>query len=428
MGSDYEINHSSFLPSSYGRECASTFLASYPNKFELIDKHVIVPFDCDMMIIGIVNVSNHASEALAFQKTSKEFGFHELDAGKVMGLSSYGNEDTHTIFDGNYIDRNVISFRDKDLRKGYLNVNIPHDFQKEANFAYSLQQQTQAKVKEYILHMVEKTGCKNVCLSGGFFLNCVANYEYLRDLPKDINIYVEPISSDAGTSIGAAKLVWHTETQDKTIRKQKSIYHGFDYKLTAQDIYNRLEVDETIKEVSPSNVAKLIADRNIVAIYQGKSESGPRALGNRSILYDPRDENGKDFVNEIKQREMFRPFAGTILHEHVNDWFDMRDLEESPFMMYAVDVKRKEIPAITHVDNTCRVQTLKKEQNYNYYRLIEEFYALTGVPILFNTSFNLAGDCIVETIDDALRTIRNCSIQYLYLPELKILVKNDIRN
>jgi carbamoyltransferase len=381
-----------------------------------------------MMIIGIVNVSNHASEALAFQKTSKEFGFHELDAGKVMGLSSYGNEDTHTIFDGNYIDRNVISFRDKDLRKGYLNVNIPHDFQKEANFAYSLQQQTQAKVKEYILHMVEKTGCKNVCLSGGFFLNCVANYEYLRDLPKDINIYVEPISSDAGTSIGAAKLVWHTETQDKTIRKQKSIYHGFDYKLTAQDIYNRLEVDETIKEVSPSNVAKLIADRNIVAIYQGKSESGPRALGNRSILYDPRDENGKDFVNEIKQREMFRPFAGTILHEHVNDWFDMRDLEESPFMMYAVDVKRKEIPAITHVDNTCRVQTLKKEQNYNYYRLIEEFYALTGVPILFNTSFNLAGDCIVETIDDALRTIRNCSIQYLYLPELKILVKNDIRN
>lgn len=423
MGSDYDIHHPKFLPGTYGRECASTFLASYPHEFKLIDKHVVVPFECDMMIDGIVKVSNHASEALAFQKTSKEFGFHELDAGKVMGLSSYGKENTHKIFDGDYISRDVIRFDNQDLRQGYLNVDVPHDFQKEADFAYSLQQQTQAKVKEYILRMVEKTGCKNVCLSGGFFLNCVANYEYLKDLPKNINIYVEPISSDAGTSIGAAKLVWHTETQDKTIRKQKSIYYGFEYKLTAQDIYNRLEEGESIEEVSPSDVAKLIADRNIVAIYQGKSESGPRALGNRSILYDPRDENGKDFVNEIKQREMFRPFAGTILHEYVHDWFDMRGLEESPFMMYAVDVKKKEIPAITHVDNTCRVQTLKKEQNYNYHRLIEEFYTLTGVPILFNTSFNLAGDCIVETIDDALRTIRNCSIRYLYLPELQLLIK-----
>jgi carbamoyltransferase len=422
MGSEYPITHSSFLPNTYGRECASTYVTEYPNKFTLIDKHVIVPFECDIKIDDIIRVSNHASEALAFQKTSKEFGFHELDAGKVMGLSSYGKEQTHVIFDGDYVSKEIIRFADKDLRQGYLNTNIPHDFQKEADFAYSLQQQSQAKVKEYILRMVEKTGCRNVCLSGGFFLNCVANYEYLKDLPSDIKIYVEPISSDAGTSIGAAQYVWHTETEDTTIRKQKSIYYGFEYKLTSQDIYNQLQEGESIQQVEASDIAKLIANKNIVAIYQGRSEAGPRALGNRSILYDPRDENGKDFVNEIKQREMFRPFAGTILHEHTDEWFDMRGLEESPFMMYAVDVKRKEIPAITHVDNTCRVQTLKKEQNYHYYRLIEEFYNLTDVPILFNTSFNLAGDCIVETIDDALRTIRNCSIKYLYLPELKILI------
>ena len=414
MGSDYTITDDRFIEGSYGRESSSTFIASYPAKFELVDKQVIVGFPCDISI-GDVHVTNKPSEALTFQKTSKLFGFHELDAGKVMGMSSYGKKESHQTL-------NSVRFTNENLRTGYIDATIDEDFQSRANFAYSLQKQSQERVKKYILEMVKKTGIKNVCLSGGFFLNCVANYYYLEDLPDDIKIYIEPISSDAGTSLGAAKLIWHQQSGDTTIRKQSSIYYGFKYPYYERQIISKLE-DETYEHVKYEDVAKLISQRNIVAIYQGRSEAGPRALGNRSILYDPRDPNGRDFVNEVKNREWFRPFAGSILHEETNKWFDMRGLEESPFMMYAVNVLQPEkIPAITHVDNTCRVQTVKREQNEHYYNLISAFNDLTGVPILFNTSFNLAGDCIVETIDDALRTIRNSNIKYLYLPEFSLLI------
>ena len=149
-------------------------------------------------------------------------------------------------------------------------------------------------------------------------------------------------------------------------------------------------------------------------------------MGNRSILFDPRVQNGKEIVNKVKKREWWRPFAGTVLLEHAKEWFDMNRLEESPYMMYAVEVlknKRKQIPAITHIDGTCRIQTVTEEQNKNYYNLINEFYKITGVPILFNTSFNLSGDTIAETIDDAFKTVRNSDIEYMYLPEIQKLVK-----
>ena len=161
-------------------------------------------------------------------------------------------------------------------------------------------------------------------------------------------------------------------------------------------------------------------------MFQGRSEAGPRALGNRSILYDPRDPNGKDHVNEIKRREYFRPFAGSILQDHVHEWFDLRGMDETPFMMYAVrcqDGIEEKIPSIIHVDGTCRIQTVTREQNLHYYDLIETFYEKTGCPIIFNTSFNLGGEPLVETLDDALRTLHNSRIEYLYLPEYGLLVE-----
>ena len=179
-------------------------------------------------------------------------------------------------------------------------------------------------------------------------------------------------------------------------------------------------------KITPKEVAKLISERNIVTIFQGRSEAGPRALGNRSILYDPTDPNGKDFVNEVKKREWFRPFAGTVLLEKAHEYFDMAGLEESPFMMYAMNVwpeKQKQIQAITHVDGTCRIQTVTKEQNLHYYNLIQEFENITGVPILFNTSFNLAGDPLVETIEDALKTMLKSEMKYMYVPELEMLLE-----
>ena len=135
-------------------------------------------------------------------------------------------------------------------------------------------------------------------------------------------------------------------------------------------------------------------------------------------------KDGKDIVNTVKNREFFRPFAGTVLLEHARDWFDMDRLEESPFMSYAIDVlpeKQDLIPSIVHF-GTCRIQTVTREQNKHYYDLISDFYKQTDVPILFNTSFNLGGEPLVETVDDAVRTLVNSQIEYLYFPELKTLV------
>ena len=166
----------------------------------------------------------------------------------------------------------------------------------------------------------------------------------------------------------------------------------------------------------------LILQQEIVAIFQGQSEWGPRALGNRSLLFDPRNKDGKDIVNKIKKREWYRPFAGSCLLEHANYWFEMGVIKESPYMTFAIPVKEEKkslIPCITHVDGTCRIQTVTKEQNKNFYELIDEFYKITNVPMLFNTSFNLAGEPLVETLDDAHSTIERSDLKYIYLPDLQ---------
>jgi len=182
-------------------------------------------------------------------------------------------------------------------------------------------------------------------------------------------------------------------------------------------------------KIGYDDVITLILKQNIIALFQGKSEGGPRALGNRSILFDPRNAEAKNIVNVVKKREWYRPFAGTILSEHVHEWFDMRGLKETPFMMYAVNVlgnKKDLIPGIIHVDGTCRIQTVTQEQNYHYYNLIKCFYERTGVPILFNTSFNLGGETLVYTEFDGIQTLQNSMIEYMYLPEKKkiIMVRN----
>jgi carbamoyltransferase len=181
-----------------------------------------------------------------------------------------------------------------------------------------------------------------------------------------------------------------------------------------------------IESVDYSYVTDLLIDKKIISIFQGKSEGGQRALGNRSLLFDPRVLNGKDIINRVKKRENFRPFAGTILLEYAHEWFDMIGLGESPYMCYSLEClpdKKKYIPAIVHVDNTCRIQTLTKEQNLHFYNLIHSFYEKTNIPILLNTSFNLAGEAMVETPEDAIDTFYKSSIDYLYFPQLKYLIE-----
>ena len=299
--------------------------------------------------------------------------------------------------------------------------------------AWKIQNDTQEIMCKFIEKAVDMTGEKNIVISGGYGLNVIANSYYKERFPE-LNIYIDPICHDGGIVIGAAKFITHEMDKEQTIEDKDpltSLYLGPEYHYNDEfldEYFERADlVDEVeITETTDAEVAQLIKDRNIVSIFQGRAEAGPRALGNRSILYDPTDPDGKDFVNTVKGREWFRPFAASVLKEHAKEWFDMKGLKETPYMMYALEVSDEhigEIPAVTHVDGTCRIQTVSKLDNPPYYALIKEFYKLTGVPLLFNTSFNLGGEPLVETIDDAIYTLRKSKLEYLYMPELGKLIK-----
>ena len=213
---------------------------------------------------------------------------------------------------------------------------------------------------------------------------------------------------------------------DTTVRPGNTLYLGPAYCYTNDEIESKVAAaGATVTDATYKDVVKLLREKNIVTMFQGRSENGPRALGNRSVLFDPTFKDGKDFVNEVKRREYFRPFAGSILEDDVHDWFDLRGMKNSPHMMYAVNCQpgvEEKIPSIIHEDHTCRIQTVTAEQNEHYYNLIKAFKDETGVPILFNTSFNLGGEPLVETLDDALWTLQNSDIEYLFLPEYGKLV------
>jgi len=395
-------------------------------------------------IPNFVKDTTNIGAGYVYASVTECLSFNAIDCGKTMGLSAYGEDDENI--------PQLISFENcgnnnftLGMTKGHpqcghthalINEHPVKDFyvndyieippidlctEEQLRLQQNLAYRVQDDYEKYLIHTckraLEMSNSRNLILSGGCALNCVANYKLLKSLPEDVNLYVEPVSDDSGVSLGGAYCL-----TDMNTFKLESLYLGgqleYDYELVGN---NEIEYD-----VEPENVAEIISLGNIVAIAQGRSEIGPRALGNRSLLFDPRVKNGKDIVNRVKNREWFRPFAGTVLKEHAKDYFDMDRLDESPFMMYAVDVlphKRDEIPSIVHVDGTCRIQTVTSEQNKNYYNLISEFYKLTGVPILFNTSFNLAGDTMVETIDDAFYTLRNSQINYMYLPEIGKLIQ-----
>jgi len=404
--------------------------------------HIAVIDDC----AGIVK---------AYEAVTQYCGWPSIEAGKTMGLFPYGSPNSnippiYTDAGGKKwrsADRNLIiptypngaevnEYRYSELETSneiYINRDDVTLLQNRRDMAYAVQTQSQQEALDIILKAVELTNIKNVVFSGGYGLNCVANYFYLDTLNKfDIDFYVEPISNDAGTAIGAALLVHYGLTEDKNPRSYAdSLYLGPAYSYTKEDIIKTAEKYNATRifDVSISDVVNLLVEKNIVTIYQGRSENGPRALGNRSILFDPRYNDGKDFVNTVKKREYFRPFAGTVLYEKAHEWFDLRGMDQSPHMMYAVNCQpgvEEKIPSIIHVDGTCRIQTLKREQNPHYYELIEEFYKETEVPILFNTSFNLGGEALVETLDDAVRTLAYSKMEYLYLPEFALMV--EIKN
>ena len=219
------------------------------------------------------------------------------------------------------------------------------------------------------------------------------------------------VCADVGISLGQS-YYYYKKMYGRNIIPLKNVYIG------TQSRYNLSTLMH--KKTSYNEVAQLLSDGKVVALFQGRAEAGYRALGNRSLLMDPRISDGRDKLNKIKGREDFRPFAGTVLQEYANEWFD---IEESEYMQYAAKVKKEGIPAMIHVDNTCRVQTVTKKQNKHFYNLIRSFYKLTDTPLLLNTSLNCAGETIAENFDQCISTSHRMKIPYIFLPEKMELVQ-----
>ena len=437
-------------------EFETIFKAKWPlDKFDVVYKHLGTDQSVGVKKLDEGNsdiiLTEYPGYVKSYEAVTEYCGFQSIDAGKTMGLSPYGKENpdlppitrdgwvSRDLFTPDYPNQSAINIeRYPILQEDVLRINENKKKYEESgdkedkayteiqkDLAYAVQKATEEGLIRLIRKAHEKTGEKNIVISGGYGLNCVANYKYWKEFP-DLNIYVEPISHDGGTSIGGA--VWLNEQivkSDKPYPRRKSLYYGPKYYPNRYLDFDFVK-DYEVTDVSYDDVAKLIRSGEIVTIFQGSSEAGPRALGNRSILFDPTIKDGKDIVNGVKHREFFRPFACTIKKEKVHEWFDLQGRDETPHMMYAVECLpgvEDKIPSVIHVDGTCRIQTLTEDENEHYYKLIDAFEKLSGVPILFNTSFNLGGHPLVEIIEDAYATLNSSKIEYLYLPEIQKLVK-----
>lgn len=354
-------------------------------------------------------------------------GESPLENGKVMGLSSYGEKikDFPALFLNNtqkvkeeFFDIDYENF--KLLYKPYKDKTTKkitkENYKFYADYAYEIQTQTQESVGNLIEKVIKKTGIKNICISGGYGMNVVANYYYLQRFP-DVNFYFEPLSDDSSISIGAAKLFYYNQKKDKTAKPLKTTsFHGFYY-----DISQYKGKTTPIKEI-----AKLLHENKSVSVYTGLAEAGQRALGNRSILFNALNPDAKNLVNKIKKREWYRPFACMVLEEDANQYFDMGRIKSSPFMTTCFPVRSeyvKVIPGVIHVDNTCRIQTVSESDGY-LYKCLKEFKKLSGHGVILNTSFNLAGEPLVETPEDAFKTLNNSCLDYLWFEETQQLFKN----
>jgi carbamoyltransferase len=302
--------------------------------------------------------------------------------------------------------------------------NKIEDFHKD--LAHSTQKVYEEAFLNILNNLFKKYKNENLCISGGCGMNSVANGKILNNTNFK-NIYVQPAAGDAGGSIGAAYASYFKDNKNKKNFQMTHSYWGtsFDDKQILKTIneneikiknqnckHEKILDDESLCKI----VSKMISEGKVVGWFQDKMEWGPRALGNRSILGDPRRADMKDILNiKIKRRESFRPFAPSILREYVKDWFEQED--DVPFMMKVYQVKknkRHEIPAVTHVDGSGRLQTVKQETNSKYYNLIKQFYNLTNVPILLNTSFN-ENEPIVSKPEEALDCFLRTKMDVLVL-------------
>jgi carbamoyltransferase len=285
------------------------------------------------------------------------------------------------------------------------------------DLAASVQEALEIALTKLVEPLIREYGTRDFCLAGGVALNCTANARMIRDL--QIRSHIHPAAGDAGGALGAAlQSMMRGHENEPTYRYALSPYLGINYPDPVIEATLRINKIPFLKvEHVDEEIANRLVQGQVVAIFHGRDEWGPRALGGRSILADPRTAEMKDHLNaKIKFREEFRPFAPVVKKESYADWFETLGMQESPLMLYTHKSRRPEqTAAVTHVDGTARVQTVSAEQNGYLYRIIDAFDRRTGVPLLINTSFNLRGEPIVSSPSDALKTFFASGIDALAL-------------
>ena len=467
--SDHHLSHASsaFFPSPFEEavvltadgvgEWATTTVAVGKNNHLEVKKEIHFPHSLGLLYSAFTYYAG-------FKVNSGEY--------KLMGLAPYGNP----IYENKV--RQLIDLKEDGtfrLDQAYFNYATgltmtnekfnklfgqkPRDSKNEKitqfhmDIAASIQKVTEDIMISLAKSVRKEYGIKNLCLAGGVALNCVANGKILKEKIFD-NIWIQPAAGDAGGSLGAALALWHIEQGNKRSVNSKDDMKGsyLGTEFTQEEIEKELKSTganfETLKyEDLINKTADYLSDEKAIGWFQGRMEFGPRALGGRSILGDPRSDKMQKNLNlKVKFRESFRPFAPSVLREDLSEWFDinvdspymllvanilpskkiqMNDEQKKLFGIDKLNVKRSEIPAVTHVDYSARVQTVTKETNNRFYDLIIKFKEKTGCPVIVNTSFNVRGEPIVNTPTDAFNCFMGTELDYFVIGNCILDKKNQ---
>ena len=466
--SDHHLSHaaSAFFPSPFDEavvltadgvgEWATTTVAVGKKNILEIKKEIHFPHSLGLLYSAFTYYTG-------FKVNSGEY--------KLMGLAPYGNpiyvkkvkELIDLKDDGTFrLDQKYFNYATglTMTSKKFNNLfgQKPRDPQNEKitqfhmDIAASIQRVTEEIMISLAKSIRKEYGIKNLCLAGGVALNCVANGKILEEKIFD-NIWIQPAAGDAGGSLGAALALWYIDQGNERLQSFKDHMQG---SYLGTD-FNQDEIEKELKSLGANfetlsyeklidKTAEFLSNEKAIGWFQGRMEFGPRALGGRSILGDPRSDKMQKNLNlKVKYRESFRPFAPSILREDLSEWFDMS--ADSPYMLLVANVnsekkiemtndqkklfgidklniKRSEVPAVTHVDYSARIQTVTKETNSRFYDLISKFKEKTGCPVLVNTSFNVRGEPIVNTPTDAFNCFMGTELDYLVIGNC-ILDKNN---
>tara|TARA_X000000950_G_scaffold289310_1_gene411848 strand:+ start:29928 stop:31766 length:1839 start_codon:yes stop_codon:yes gene_type:complete len=467
--SEHHLSHaaSAFFPSPFqkavvltadgvGEWATTTVAIGHENKLE-IKKEIRFPHSLGLLYSSFTYFAG-------FKVNSGEY--------KLMGLAPYGKPIFYEIIknklikiksDGSfklnqeYFDYSV-GFKMTSEKFNQLFKNKPRNPKKEKitqfhmDLAASIQKVTEEVIIKIVKSLKKEYKIENLCLAGGVALNCVANGKIIKNRIFK-NIWVQPASGDAGGSLGAALAYWHLHLKEKRIVEKKDAMRG----SYLGPEFSQLEIEERLKKIGAKyklmsdklildKSAELIKEGKVIGWFQGRMEFGPRALGSRSILGDPRSQKMQKTLNmKVKFRESFRPFAPSILKDNLNDWFElnidspymllvsnvnhkiqkkMTMQEEKLFGIEKLNISRSEIPAVTHVDYSARIQTVDGEYNKKFFELLKKFKDLTGCPVLINTSFNVRGEPIVNTPEDAFNCFMGTELDALIIGNY-CLLKND---